>query len=356
MLTVGTFDLSSPVLGTGSPVSVEADGDIVYGTASSLYIASGNEWTASPATGDGATAPRAAAGVRSLPAPLRQQTEIYRFEISGSAPPRYTASGVVPGYLIDQYALSELGGYLRVATSAGLSWATADGPSPLGTTAPASSSAVYVLSLAGSSMPVVGEVTGLGAGERIYSVRFLGTVGYVVTFRQTDPLYTVDLSDPVEPRVVGSLSLTGYSAYLHPVSVSQLIGIGQAADAMGHREGTQVSLFNVANLASPALLATYALPGTSSAVEFDPHAFLYWPSSGLVVVPLDGSSGSGDLVLRVSGATLTRVGLVRQEAAWGSIQRSLIIGQTLWTVSGTGLMASGLPALRETAWLPFPVA
>jgi uncharacterized secreted protein with C-terminal beta-propeller domain len=112
----------------------------------------------------------------------------------------------------------------------------------------------------------------------------------------------------------------------------------------------------VANLASPALQATYALPGTSSAVEFDPHAFLYWPSSGLVVVPLDGSSGGGDLVLRVSGATLTRVGLVRQVAGWGSVQRSLIIGQTLWTVSDSGLMATSLPALRESAWLPFPVA
>ena len=120
---------------------------------------------------------------------------------------------------------------------------------------------MYALSLAGSGMAVAGKVTGLGSGERIYSVRFDGPVGYVVTFRQTDPLYTVDLGDPVHPRVVGSLALTGYSAYLHPVSGSKLIGIGQSADAMGHRKGTQVSLFDVANLASPALQATYALPG-----------------------------------------------------------------------------------------------
>lgn len=340
LLTVETFDLSSSALGTGTPVSVEADGDTVYGTASSLYIASGNQWAG----------PEPAA--QSLPAGIRQQTRIYRFDISQAGPPRFAASGVVPGYLVDQYALSEWSGYLRVATTTGLSWAAADGPSPAGASAPASSSAVYVLSLAGSDMPIVGKVTGLGSGERIYSVRFLGPVGYVVTFRQTDPLYTVDLSDPVRPRVVGSLALTGYSAYLHPASATELIGIGQSADKMGHVGGIQVSLFDVADLASPTRLATYALAGASSAAEFDPHAFLYWPGASLVVVPLDGYAQSGDLVLRLSGSGLSRVGLIQLPTpAQGTIQRSLVIGDTLWTVAPSGLMASNLGTLHEEAWL-----
>ena len=88
-------------------------------------------------------------------------------------------------------------------------------------------------------MRLAGHVTGLGLTERIYSVRFMGPVGYVVTFRQTDPLYTVDLSDPAQPRVRGSVALTGYSAYLHPASDTRLIGIGRQADAMGHLGGTQ---------------------------------------------------------------------------------------------------------------------
>src|SRR5712672_2208466 len=112
------------------------------------------------------------------------------------------------------------------------------------------------------------------------------TVGYVVTFRQTDPLYTVDLSDPAQPRVRGSVALTGYSAYLHPTSDTRLIGIGRQADAMGHAGGTQVSLFDVSDLAAPTRLATFALAGAISSAEFDPHAFLYWPGSHLVVVPL----------------------------------------------------------------------
>jgi hypothetical protein len=374
MLTVETFDLSAPVLGTGLPVSVEADGDTVYGTAASLYIASGNQWSgpryygvaapagavAAPAGAAAGSADAAPAGApaapaaQSLPVGIRQQTQIYRFDISGAGPPRFAASGVVPGYLVDQYALSEWNGYLRAATTTGLSWAAADAPPSAGASAPASSSAVYELSLAGPAMPVIGKVTGLGSGERIYSVRFIGPVGYVVTFRQTDPLYTVDLSDPASPRVVGSLALTGYSAYLHPASPSQLIGIGQSADAMGHVGGLQVSLFDVANLASPARLATYALAGASSAAEFDPHAFLYWPSAGLVVVPLDWYPQAGDLVLRLSGGSLTRVGLLQSPTpAQGMIQRSLVISGTLWTVSPGGLMASDLATLHQQAWLPF---
>jgi hypothetical protein len=359
LLTVETFNLSATALGTGSPVAIEADGDTVYGTASSLYIASGNQWNVTPV--GPVPAGGASGGAGSRPSVVRQQTQIYRFSLAGSGAPRFAGSGIVPGYLVDQYALSEWNGYLRVATTNGLSWALADGPSPAGASAPASASAVYELSLAGPSLSIVGKVTGLGSGERIYSVRFVGPVGYVVTFRQTDPLYTVDLSDPAHPRVAGSLALTGYSAYLHPVSATELIGVGQSADRMGHVGGMQVSLFSVADLAAPARLATYALAGTSSLVDFDPHAFLYWPASALVVVPLNGSmtadaaSGTGDLVLRLSGGSLVRVGLLQQpfSSAGEEIQRSLVIGSTLWTLSPAGLMASDLGTLHEDAWLPF---
>src|SRR5947208_1388031 len=150
----------------------------------------------------------------------------------------------------------------------------------------ASSSAVYVLSTRGPVMRLAGHVTGLGLTERIYSVRFLGPAGYVVTFRQTDPLYTVDLSDPAQPRVRGSVALTGYSAYLHPASGTRLIGIGRQADAMGHVGGTQVSLFDVSDLATPTRLATFTLTAAISSAEFDPHAFLYWPAAHMMVVPL----------------------------------------------------------------------
>jgi hypothetical protein len=362
LLTVLTFTMSGDSLGTGDPVSIAADGDTVYGTTASLYVASGA--VATP-WGEGTHVPGAGA---------LQQTQIYRFDVSQPGPPRYVASGSVPGYLINQYAMSEWNGFLRVATTIGTSWAIADGEQ---SGAQTSSSAVYELTTAEPVMRIVGTVAGLGAMERIYAVRFMGPVGYVVTFRQTDPLYTLDLSDPAHPRVVGALALTGYSAYLHPVSATRLIGVGQNADSVGHVLGAQVSLFDVSNLAAPARLATYALASSVSAAGMDPHAFLYWPTDQLVVVPIQSygmvrgggvavpaqpaqpaqTPQSGALVLRISGSSLHKAGFISPPQSNGyydsSIERSLVIGQTLWTVSPGGVLASNLTTLRQQAWLPF---
>ena len=378
VLTVLTFDLGADALGSGDAVSIVADGSTVYGTGSSLYVAGDERWLAEAATaGAEASVPAGAASAAA------QQTDIYRFDISSPGPPRFASGGSVPGYLIDQYALSEWQGYLRVATTTGTSWALADGEPA---NAQTSSSAVYVLSLRGPVMRLAGRVEGLGVTERIYSVRFMGPVGYVVTFRQTDPLYTVDLSDPARPRVRGSVALTGYSAYLHPASGTRLIGIGRQADAMGHVGGTQVSLFDVSDLAAPALLATFGLTGAISSAEFDPHAFLYWPSSHLMVVPLqvtssgtsaalapggDAQAGgdaqpggiprSGALVLRVQDSAISEAGFITQPgtastagyAGSPAIERSLVIGQTLWTISTGGAMATDLNTLRTQGWTAF---
>jgi hypothetical protein len=228
---------------------------------------------------------------------------------------------------------------------------------------------VYELTTSAPVMQIAGTVAGLGSMERIYAVRFMGPVGYVVTFRQTDPLYTLDLSDPAHPRVVGALALTGYSAYLHPVSATRLIGVGQNADSVGHVLGAQVSLFDVSDLANPSRLATYALASSVSAAGMDPHAFLYWPADQLVVVPIQELGGfaasggapqvpqSGALVLRISGTSLTRAGFISPPQSGGyagsSIERSLVIGQTLWTLAPGGVLASDLTTLGQQAWLPF---
>jgi hypothetical protein len=365
LLTVLTFNLASDTLGSGNAVAIVADGETVYGTGSSLYVASDQRWQIMP--------PVAAAGALPRSAPIPPpQTAIYRFDITQPGPPRFAAGGSVPGYLLDQYAMSEWRGYLRIATTTGTSWAIADGPLPGAQT---SSSAVYVLTTRGPVMRTVGAVTGLGRSERIYAVRFIGPAGYVVTFRQTDPLYTLDLHNPARPRVRGAVALTGYSAYLHPVSDTRLIGIGRQADAVGHVGGTQVSLFDVSDLAAPARLATFALAGAIAGAEFDPHAFLYWPSSHLIVVPVQMLaapepvgpvpsqpwSQSGALVLRINDTGITEAGFLRQPDAGGpgnpygsvQIERSLVTGHTLWTVSEAGAMASDLTTLQQLAWIPF---
>ncbi|MDT7725397.1 MAG: hypothetical protein QOI21_1973 [Actinomycetota bacterium] len=320
MLTVLTIEMSG-ALGTGDPVSIAADGNTVYGTGSSLYIADDHQlMMGSP-------------GRRVDPGPAQQTTDIHQFDISGAGPPRHVASGTVEGSLLNQYSLSEHAGHLRVATTM------------------ATESAVTVLTRKGNELTQVGRLGGLGRTERIYAVRFFGPLGYVVTFRQTDPLYTVDLSDPAKPRAVGELKITGYSAYLHNAGDGTLIGVGQEADERGRTSGAQISLFDVRDAAAPRRAAQYLVDGAYSEVESDPHAFLFWPRTGLVVVPVRGPSGTADaLALRLSDSGFTAIGTVGHPA---DVRRSLVIGDDLWTVSSSGVKVNESAGLKQLAWLPF---
>src|SRR5262249_44748012 len=150
----------------------------------------------------------------------------------------------------------EAGGYLRVASTSRPIWWSPDGEPPT----QLSQSYVTVLQPQNGVLAPVGQVSGLGQGEQIYSVRFDGNTGYVVTYQQVDPLYTIDLSDPTAPKVVGQLDLQGYSAYLHPLGGGLLLGVGQDVSTTNNEPtGAQIELFDVSNPASPQLLAKTSL-------------------------------------------------------------------------------------------------
>ncbi|NUR94594.1 MAG: benzoate transporter, partial [Kribbellaceae bacterium] len=212
------------------------------------------------------------------------------------------------------------------------------------------------------NLRIAGSLGGLGKGEQIFAVRFLGTDGYVVTFRRTDPLFTIDLRDPAHPVVAGELKVPGYSSYLHPVDGGRLLGIGQDASDKGVVQGTQISLFDVADPAKPARLAQLTLGFGWSDAEYDPHAFLYWPEAHLLVIPAmtyskEGEPGpdGGALLLRVGDTSLTKIGWIRHQDPTSSrypiqIQRSLVVGDELWTVSAAGIEASTLTGTR-IAWI-----
>lgn len=320
LVSVLTVDLSGDMADV-APVSVVAGGQTVYGSADALYVTD-------------------------RPTPTR--TDVYRFDVGGSGPPRFAASGSVPGEPLNQYALSEYAGNLRIATTSGPPTRTPIGP-PTATPAP-TESAVYVLARHGRRLEQVGRVGGLGRGERVYAVRFSGPLSYVVTFRQTDPLYALDLRDPAAPRVTGTLKITGYSAYLHPAGGGWLIGVGQRADATGRPEGAQVSLFDVRDPAHPRRAGTYTVQGWAAA-EGDPHAFLYRPDSGLTVLPMGGQDGA--LVLTVTPDGIRRLGTLTPPETAGPVQRVLLAGGSLWTLTPAGLQASDATTLAKTAWLPF---
>lgn len=346
-LSVLTIDLAQP-LGLGDVVGLFSEGQTVYASPESLYVA---------------TRPFLE---EEQPAALGSDVEysyssyVHKFDIRREDAAHYVASGEVPGYLLSQWAMSEHAGDLRVATT---DWGWGDG----------SESYVSVLRERGERLELVGQVGGLGKGEQIFAVRFIADVGYVVTFRQTDPLYTIDLANPEAPAMVGELKINGYSAYLHPVGEGLLLGVGQDGTDDGQLLGTQVSLFDVSDPANPTVLSQSSLgQWGSSEVEFDHHAFLYWGPQQLAVFPVqtwgwDEETGedlsfSGAVAYRIDAENgIELVGTIEHDQAalgedswYGSnIRRTMVIGDQLFTMSNEGLQRNALADLAGSGWVEF---
>ncbi len=331
MLAITTIDLGKGLAPVDS-TALMTDGRIVYASPTDLYVAS-EPWSARPLPATPTKAPDAAA------------TQIHAFDISSAEKTRYLGSGTVPGYLLDQWSLSEQDGVLRVvSTDAPAWWTSADGQSYLTT-----------LRLQGGALTQVGQLDGLGRGERVYAVRMLGDDAYVVTFRQVDPLFTIDVHDPAHPRLAGKLELPGYSAYLHPVAPGLLLGIGQDVDPKTNEPtGTQVSLFDVSDLSHPTRVATLSLGQGWSAAESDHHAFLYWPATATAVVPF----GQQAVALHVTTSGIRELGRIVQvdakQAQLPQIDRSVVVGPSLLTVSSAGVAANGLASLAPGGFAAFP--
>jgi hypothetical protein len=338
MLTVLTFDPRDPDAVTSA--TVHADGDRVYASRDRLYVATNGWQSVMPDSREVVTDP---------------ETLVHAFDISDAKQARYTSSGRVQGTTIGQFAFSEHEGFLRVATT---KWG--NGATALGTEA--SESWVTVLRDNGAVLEQVGRVGGLGKGERIYAVRFIGPVGYIVTFRQVDPLYVVDLSNPRAPEVTGELKIEGYSAYLHPIGPGLLLGVGRDATPEGRAQGVQVSVFDVSDPARPTRLHHLALPGSgSSSVEHDHHAFLWWAPTNLAVVPVSEVDSEGRFTSGVLGLTATReamrqAGRISRPGTSHPIERTVVVGTTLFTVSQGGIGSATLATMAERGWTAFPDA
>ena len=287
VLSVLSFDLSEP-LDTGDAASVLADGHTLYGSGQSLYLASSSPVWAEPAE-DGSSG-------AIIPAPTEWNTVVHKFSVSADGPAHYDASGTVPGHLLNQFSMDEHNDYFRVATTIGEPW-----------NSETSESQVVVLEQQGRTLTEVGKVDNLGRGERIFSVRFAGDIGYLVTFRQVDPLYVLDLSDPTAPSVAGELKIPGFSTYLHPLGDGLLIGVGQDADDTGRTRGAKVSLFDVSDPAAPTELDVIVFPDGYSEAEWDHRAFLYWAPEEMVAIPLTRYGYNDDTDESFFGAVALRV-------------------------------------------------
>ena len=346
LLTVLTVDLDHGLFNVDRD-AVMAAAQVVYASTDSLYVAS-QRWVRG-----GIDAPS--------DVPDGMRTEIHRFDASQAGRTSYRSSGSVPGFVLNQFALSEYRDHLRVASTEDPPWLAN------GTQAGERQSWVTVLGERDGRLETTGRVGGLGKGERIYAVRFLGDTGFVVTFRQVDPLFTVDLSDPAAPAVRGELQIAGYSAYLHPVGEDLLLGVGQDASDAGIRAGAQVSLFDVRDLAHPKRLAHHPLAPdaySSSEAEWDHHAFLWWAPEHLAVLPLQ-AYGKDPVAGGFAGAVglrATRAGGIAEAgrvthgtgAEQAVVRRALVTGGRLITISDRGIATARLDTLAPLGFTALP--
>ena len=265
-------------------LGVATDTGLAYFSATRMYLATGGSsgccWIDGP-----------------VPRPLVAETgrsRIYAFELDGTDA-TYVASGAVDGIIADRWSMDEYDGVLRVAV----------GPS----SETGNFNSVVTLREDGDQLEEIGRVDGLGVNEEVKAVRWFDGLAIVVTFRQVDPLYAIDLTDPADPSLLGELKIPGFSEYLHPISGQRLIGIGQDASLQGELRGAQAALFDVSDLTDPRQtdLVKYR-KGSVAAAAADPRQFTWLPDrdTALTVVSQGWVGRTGWVsVLTVDGGALS---------------------------------------------------
>jgi uncharacterized secreted protein with C-terminal beta-propeller domain len=291
-----------------------------------------------------------------------EQTAIHRISISQSNV-KYEATGTLPGHVLNQFSMDEFQGYFRVATTSYTGW-TGRGSGQ--------ATNVYVLN---SNLKIVGRLEGLGQGENFHSARFMGDMGYLVTFKKTDPLFVIELRDTTRPRVLGQLNTTGYSDYLQPLDESHLIGIGKDTVDEGSfawYQGVKISLFDVSDATKPSEIAKYVIGdrGSDSLALRDSKAILLDLGRNLLVLPVTVSISlnpnvpnaygtpvwQGAYVFQISTNSLIfRGGITHipngspnnSMTSALTISRELYIEGVLYTISGAMIGMNSLSDLRS---------
>lgn len=350
-LGVLSFDPASTA-GPEGAVAVVGSGDTAYATGTHVWVATtsgqGGPVQTFPPAGP---LPMGGTGV-ARPCCFRESggtTQVHLFDVEDPAATRYIATGDVDGQLLDQTALDEgTDGTLRVVT----------------TTAGATGITTMRVEKGKTALAKVGYVGGLARGEQVQSVRFVGDTAYVVTFRQIDPLFVLDLTDPAAPRLRGELKVPGYSALLAEPEAGRLLGIGMAGDAKGRLLGVGAGLFDVSDADRPVRLDDLTLASgirnawSDSEVLRDPHAFAFWRPARLAFVPVSTQGRPAEAIaVRVERDALVRTYTLRHEGRTGrgdtAVQRTLVVGDRVLTVSERGVLRSSLASGADQSWAPF---
>ncbi|WNR45457.1 beta-propeller domain-containing protein [Paenibacillus roseipurpureus] len=320
--------------------------------------------------------------------PPKQETVIYQFGLKdGEAVYKHT--GKVPGHLLNQFAMDEHNGYFRLATTTGEVWRTDEGTSK---------NHIYILD---ANLQEKGKIENIAPGERIYSTRFMGDRAYMVTFKNTDPLFVMDLKDPAAPKLLGALKIPGYSNYLHPYDETHIIGFGKdtvevdntgnGAPNFAYYQGMKMALFDVSDVNHPVEQFKELIGdrGTDSELLHNHRALLFSKENNLLAFPItvmkldpnqvskDPKMGAGAYgSFAFQGAYVYHLDLEKGFQLRGGIthitpdelkkagqyyyagdkqvQRVLYIGDTLYTVSNSMIKANDLSTLQEKNAVDIP--
>ena len=324
---------------------------------------------------------------------MTEATNIHSFDISNPGDTLYTGSGRVNGTVLNQFSVSEYEGIVRIATTSG-QWARwwMENPEPM-----SSSVVTFTRSVDTSTdqqiLVEVGRVDDIAPEERIWSARFDGDRCYLVTFRQIDPLWVIDMSDHTNPTILGELEIPGVSTYIHPLSRDHLltIGMGPGEDGIGlDWSSTRLSLFNISDPSAPAVDDTLTLiPVTDpsdnawvwsySEASYEHKAFQYWAPKDLLAIPLstyrynswtDSNGGyhwsyqyvSKLILVNVSEETgnLSVHGTVDHSDLYDrgdntnwwneyNIRRSIFMGDYVYALSSSGVTSTNLTTMEQSA-------
>jgi uncharacterized secreted protein with C-terminal beta-propeller domain len=320
--SVSVFDVDDNQPGPNTSIGIPADYfNETYVSSENLYLL-GNRWSG------------------------QQQTDILKVDLN---PLEVVADGNVAGRILDQFSADEEDGYLRLATSEG--WGRNREHN------------VYVLEQKGQTLKTVGSIEGIAPGETLHSTRFEGDRGFLVTFQQVDPFYTVDLSDPKNPEIAGELELPGFSEYLQVIENgdrSQVLGIGRESRDL------KVTLFDVTDFDDPEEVDSYVFDGkySSSEAQWDHHAVGYYSEFDTLAIPFRSSKEQGLRVFDVDAEDgFDELGDITHSGQ--QIRRSLVINDELYAISNGKVTAHDIQTLdlvdevtipqSEPTYTPYPV-
>lgn len=310
-----------------SSKSILSCGSTLYANEKNLYIAS----TVTENTLDSGSSSNASDPTNVT---ITSKTNLIRISLADGQI-AVEASGSVPGRLLNQYSMDEYNGTLRLVTTADgytqTNVSNVNGAAYYQTTDSTTSNALYTLD---QNLNVLGSITDVANGEKVYSVRFNGAVCYFVTFRQVDPLFTVDVSDPASPKILGELKIPGLSDYLHPYSNGLLFGLGRDSDT-GHVNGLKLSMFDISDPANVTEKNKLLLDERWSVVSWNYKAITVSAEKSLIAFPADTKY----LIFSYSPDTGFTQKAELSGANGNSQSRGLFIGNVFYVVSDSKLTA-----------------